>query len=488
MIFFNRRNFADSITFFLIFTSILFNLIFISHFSYETLYWDQWTEYRDYKTLSFFHFLIHPTNEHIIFFPRLIQSIDYFFIEFTNGILLSFIVNNILIFFIAVLISKLLCNSQRFFTFFIYTLLTIPNHYQNILWGFQLPTYLVYFIAIFYIYSINHRLSFLLIPFAIFSQAHGFLLFGIKAINQKFLSKKFFLNFIIFLSVFILLLVFSNHNHAKPIDSLMLHFFKVFEYSFTFLGNFPSILISDVFPRTYLPQQKIAFFFGLIFSIPLMRKSFLYFKSQYIFSRIDLLLVFIFSTSILVGAGRITFGVNQSLDSRYLIISFLYYLPYLNYCYGKSKLISTIFVTIVTFLSFYKIDNTYINNINRSQLEYKYENGRFFSNIWNIWDENLRFKVSSKKDLPFINKYPLDIKLCNGFIDNVYKVGSGYYFEGWVDSFQSISNGDSVPIIRTDLFNISLLSPVFSGFYAYSKNDFLLFDSRTGLCLLTVKK
>jgi hypothetical protein len=130
---------------------IVRTLLIVYQYKIVPLYWDQWisvVDYLGYPTQALtLKYIFQAHNEHVIATAKILFFLDYYYLHFINGpLVLAVVVSAILM---AILVSILFFAGQRKGVLFwtVLSVLTASSlsmvQWQNLVWGFQQPFYLV---------------------------------------------------------------------------------------------------------------------------------------------------------------------------------------------------------------------------------------------------------------------------------------------------------------------------------------------------------
>ncbi len=305
-------------------------------------FWDQWEAVRFIiKVINGDHSVwFSQHNEHRIFFSRLLFWLDYIYWGGLNKFLLAMNVFIQLLTLTLIFFTLRVFNNNRSVSFAVvgigFGLLFSWAQFENWIWGFQSQFFAVYTFALLSLFSIvyHHKLdgqgrvyySWLLFGISILSavlssltMANGLLIFPLLLALSLFIKMSFYKIMAISASGLITwLLYFSNYTnpsqHAHVTESIINHPLQVMIYSFTYLGA-PIAYFGSYSNKLYLPiLAGFILVLGLLFfAFDIIRKK------QYnpIILIFFFFISFILGTAIITAAGRINFGVETALSSRY---------------------------------------------------------------------------------------------------------------------------------------------------------------------------
>ena len=332
----NKTKFAINIVLFYLIISLL-NLffLFINSFGKSIVYEDSFTLLYDNKS-NFYLWLFKHHNGHIISISKSITSFfNYISLNPTGyNISISIFILLIGIFIIYKIINVLIKDSNlKKFTFYYCVFLWIsPFQWENLLWEFQIPWFLISFLVLlltlinvleFKNIVLNPKyknLFFILSPIiAVLSSGQGICYVGCLFITFFIQKKKYKISFI-GIPVSIFLFVFLRKDYDSNLD---LNFINNIQYIFLMLNSTfkPSI---TSFNRESFIDWIIPTISTFIFNLILLKNSF--FKQNISFWRKNLIkyvplcipIIYGMQFVILTSFSRNQFGIHQGVVSRYL--------------------------------------------------------------------------------------------------------------------------------------------------------------------------
>jgi len=365
----------------------ILSLYFIVQFGITTVYWDEWVMVPILK--EFFtggDVLSHLTkqhNEHIPFFPSSILLVLAYFTAY--NVIFELLVGWIFLSLTVYVLWRLLNQTVPEARWLIIPMAWLTfsfSQYETMLWGYtSLQWYLLIFSVITAIYFLN-KIKYspsslfpaLILGFVgTFSLLGGLLfwLVGFANFRGKFSHRKKMLLIysIIAISTFML---FSSwdipaHHRTSPLSSLD-NPLSLIKYSITYLGNPPQIILDT---RTSESTIIIGTVIGFIILSLFFVMSLFFCRTQVRKRYNDKLLpwfqiaFFGFLSAIITGIGRLSFGEQTALSSRYVPAATLFWegtliitavlLLYMIKSVKTTRnqnILKTIFVILLIFLSF----------------------------------------------------------------------------------------------------------------------------------------
>lgn len=303
-----------------------------THFS-PIPFWDMWDGYLKFylQVLNNDHSAwFQQHNEHRIFMSRILFWMDIKYFKGVGAFLLS--VNLLIQFGTACVFSSIVSKKLKTdpykvaIYFFVICLLFSWVQNNNLTWAFQSQFLFVYMFSLLSFWNLGqytteekkYYLVFSLLSAfcAAFSMANGLLVFPLLFVQALILrSSKFSLSAIVVVAIAVFTVYFNNYQkpagHASSIESIVNHPFLVIQFMFTFLGSpFASVLrnIHLVTAAGVLLMTGAGAYLYLIIKKRILDSVNL---TLYIF------LLFIFGTALATATGRINFGPQAAMESRY---------------------------------------------------------------------------------------------------------------------------------------------------------------------------
>lgn len=408
-------------------------------------YWDMWESYLNFYSnfsLNNFSTIWKQHNEHRIVIAKFFFIIDHFLF---NGriwflIFLNFISIGFIILFFSEYLRKLNLNKIQWLIYFIMAWLYSFIQQENLTWGFQVQFYFVFLTAIGSIFFLqqtginksifekNFFISLILSILSALTMGNGQLIMYINTLYLFCINspkKKIF----IFLLTALITTYLYFFNYISPTDlglnsftySLKNNLSDMLIYTFLYLGN----------PFYYLTGKGVfgynmAIFFGIFLilsSLFFLIKSLLtkYKKNKILLSLI-FFIFFIIGTAFLTSGGRIMYGLQQALSSRYttpsliawvsLFILYIHFLKTLKIFFFNKIIYFFMILIILMFPRQLKVfENKDIDNFNKKiagvALELRVNDLEQFNYVYHSPNKLLTLtSVAFKKDLSFFGVEP----------------------------------------------------------------------------------
>jgi hypothetical protein len=303
-----------------------------THFS-PVPFWDMWDGYLRFylQILDHDHSAwLQQHNEHRIFMSRILFWIDIRFFRGTGAFLLCV---NLLIqlgtacVFSSIISKRMKSDPYKYaIHFFVICLLFSWVQNNNLTWAFQSQFLFVYMFSLLAFwnlgqYSTEKKIFYLACSLlsaccAAFSMANGLLVFPLLFVQALFLriSKRSILAIVV-VALGIFAVYFNNYQkpsgHASSVDSLLQHPFLVIQFMFTFLGSPFKSALNNIHCVTAAGVLLMAGAGSYLYFI--IKKRNLDSVNLTLFT----FLLFIFGTALATATGRINFGPQAAMESRY---------------------------------------------------------------------------------------------------------------------------------------------------------------------------
>ena len=317
---------------------IISYILVVVYFSKNIPYWDDYDTvlaYLNEDALARSQVLFHQHNEHRIFWNRLVVEGYYFLfrdIDFKN---LIFLGNLGLLLFVLIFFNLFKSQSVEIVLFVpILYLIFQPQSWENITWAtasLQNHYIILFAFMSFYLWNkeryIGYIFAVLFGVLAAYTSANGMLVLFIiffweilKTIidykNQNYssvFSRLKLLSFLLITITFMCLLYLKNYTSPDPHRSFiknLLSYNFLSQYILIFLGSFVGI---NKITASLFGLLQLVLFFYITYSKYYQRNPVNY-----------LLFIFLLLSAFMIALGRLDFGVEQALSSRYRIISILF--------------------------------------------------------------------------------------------------------------------------------------------------------------------
>ncbi|MEE3624839.1 hypothetical protein UCD39_12695 [Nitrospirillum sp. BR 11752] len=355
---YNKAQFIFAIPLFLLGASIFISTIWaLAHFGSTVLYWDQWDDLNYIRkfsdgSLRFFD-LFNQHNEHRIFFPRLVFFLDYFISKSTNSVDFT---ANILIQVCALFLLGALYKKMERNWFVFVSLVSIAAamifslaQYENFLWGFQVQFFGITAAATatFFFFGLSvERERAGRSPWGYRVAAYGCAFVSTYTLSNGVLAPMLLIPMALFLRVgragiiatvfCAVILALSYFLHFHPVEGhspyiySLQHPVEYIRYVCGYLGNVTVFLDSNGRAEPYTVVVVFGAI-GLLLSVGALGRTVLG-RDQEV-PRVSLLAVILFitGTAMVTALGRITFGLGQSLSSRYVTPVSIFWVAHLFY-------------------------------------------------------------------------------------------------------------------------------------------------------------